>query len=63
MLRLSASIPMQSVKVFNTLGQEVVNKNLSNTEEAVNLSTLSNGIYIAQVAIGNTIETFKIIKR
>jgi len=62
-LRLSASIPMQSVKVFNTLGQEVVNKNLSNTEEAVNLSTLSNGIYIAQVAIGNTIETFKIIKR
>lgn len=62
-LRLSASVPMTSVKVFNTLGQEVSSRNLSNTEEVVNFSTLSTGIYITQVMIGNTTETFKIIKR
>ncbi|GGG26870.1 hypothetical protein GCM10011344_29580 [Dokdonia pacifica] len=62
-VRLNASVPMQNVKVFNTLGQEVVNRTLSNTEETVSISNLSKGVYIAQVAIGNTTETFKFIKR
>ena len=62
-LRLNASVPMENVRLFNTLGQEVVNRTLSNTEETISLSTISNGIYIAQVAIGNTTETFKLIKR
>lgn len=62
-LRLNATVPMQNVRLFNTLGQEVVNKILSNTEETINLSNISSGMYIAQVAIGNTTETFKFIKR
>ncbi len=62
-LRLNAAVPMQNVNVFNTLGQEVVNRALSSTEETVSLSTLSSGIYIAQVAIGNTTETFKFVVR
>lgn len=62
-LLLSALVPMQGVKVFNTLGQEVVVRNLSNTEGSVNFSSLSNGMYVVQVVIGNTTETFKVIKR
>ncbi len=62
-LRLNTTVPMQNVTVFNTLGQEVVNKTLSNTEETINLSSISTGMYIAKVAIGNTTETFKFIKR
>jgi hypothetical protein len=62
-LRLNVSIPMQNIKLFNTLGQEIVNRNLSNTEEVISLSNISTGIYIAQVTIGNNTETFRLIKR
>lgn len=62
-LRLNATVPMQNVKLFNTLGQEVVNRSLSSTSETISLSGLSSGIYIAQVAIDNTIETFKFVVR
>lgn len=62
-LRLNATVPMQNVKLFNTLGQEVVNRSLSSTSETISLSDLSSGIYIAQVAIDNTIETFKFVVR
>lgn len=62
-LRLNASLAMDNIQVYNTLGQEVLNKSLSNNEEIVNLSTLSTGIYIARVAVGGTTETFKLIKR
>ncbi|WP_299769483.1 choice-of-anchor J domain-containing protein [uncultured Dokdonia sp.] len=62
-LQLNATAPMQNVKVFNVLGQEIINRNLSNTEETVSLSNISNGIYITQVTIGNTTETFKFVKR
>jgi hypothetical protein len=54
---------MQNIKLFNTLGQEIVNRNLSNTEEVISLSNISTGIYIAQVTIGNNTETFRLIKR
>lgn len=62
-LRLNASIAMQNITLYNTLGQEVVNRNLSNTEETISLSDISAGIYIARVAIGNNTETFRLIKR
>jgi len=62
-VRLNASVPMQNVTVFNALGQEVVNKSLSNTEETVSISNLSKGLYISKVTIGNTTETFKFIRR
>ncbi len=62
-LRLNASIAMQNIKLYNILGQEVVNRNLSNTEETISLSDISAGIYIAQVTIGNSTETFRLMKR
>lgn len=61
-LQLNANLVMQNIKVFNTLGQEIVNKKLSSTEETINISNLSQGVYIAQISIENSIETFKFIK-
>ena len=61
-LTLQASNPLENIRLFNLLGQQVLTKKLSNTEETLNINTLDTGIYIAKVTIQGNIKTFKIIK-
>ena len=58
----SANNPISSIKIYNILGQTVVNKTLSDYNENLNLSTLVDGIYIAQVEIDNTTKSIKFLK-
>ncbi len=62
-LRLTANTPMESVQLFNVLGQQVANQKLSTTNESVSLSSLKSGVYIATVTIGGQSKTFKIIRK
>ncbi len=63
-LYLKASNFFKSIQVYNLLGQEVVNKNLSSQEETINLSNISSGAYIIHVLSSNgASKNFKIIKR
>jgi len=62
-LSLKANLPIESIQLFNMLGQEVVSQKLANTNEIVNISSLETGIYIVNVNINGQSKSFKIIKR
>jgi len=62
-LKLSANTNMESLQLFNVLGQQVVSQRLSNTNEVVNISALNTGVYIATVTIEGQNKTFKIVKK
>lgn len=62
-LVLSANEVISNISMFNLLGQQVVSKNLSNTNELIDMSSLKDGIYIGSVTINGKNATFKIAKR
>ena len=61
-LRLSAVNPINEVKVFNMLGQEVLRRSYNEREAFINVSNLIEGVYVMKVNIGDSVGTFRIIK-
>jgi hypothetical protein len=59
----SSNLPIDSVKIYNLLGQSAINTKLSNTTENIDLSSLADGIYIAQVEINNSTKAIKFLKQ
>jgi len=62
-LNLSANSSLESVLVYNILGQQVVSQRLSSTNEIIELSSFNTGIYIVKVSIEGNTKSFKIIKK
>ncbi len=62
-LTIKANEAFSSINIFNVLGQQVVNKNLSSTNEVINLASLKTGVYIANVIANGQKTTFKLVKR
>lgn len=58
----SGDLPFSEAIIFNALGQKVINRDLSNREEAIDLSQLNDGIYIVKLNIGNQSKTVKVLK-
>ena len=52
-----------NIDLYNILGQQVITKKLSQTNETLNLSDLNDGIYIAKVSIGSKTKTIKFVKQ
>ena len=63
MLNLSANENLEGLKVFNLLGQEVMSNALSNQSEVIDINGLTSGVYLAQVQINNSVESFKFVKK
>lgn len=61
-LNLSSNTTMNSVSLYNMLGQQVVSQKLNNTKESVNISELQSGVYIATISIDGASKSFKIVK-
>ncbi|TYB77989.1 T9SS type A sorting domain-containing protein [Bizionia saleffrena] len=59
----SANAAFSSIEVYNILGQQVVNKKLSNKTESISMSSLTDGVYLVKVFIGNTSKTIKVLKQ
>jgi hypothetical protein len=58
---IAADIEISSVEVFNVIGKKVMSiKGL--TEDKIDVSNLTNGIYMMRIASGNSILTKKFIK-
>jgi len=53
---------LQSLRVFNAVGQEVLRQELSGSTGTVNISTLSKGIYFLQIQTGHGTVMRKIAK-
>ncbi len=62
-LTINASEAFSSISIFNVLGQQVVNKNLSSNNEVINLSAVKSGVYIVNVVSNGQTSTFKLAKR
>ena len=61
-INLSAANNIESVKVFNLLGQKMISKELNSNSETVDISNLAKGVYLMNVTIDGSKGSFKIIK-
>jgi len=62
-LNLNAQTPLSNISIYNITGQEVLSRSLSNTNETIDLNTLSTGVYIARVAVEGIETAIKFVKR
>ena len=61
-LVMSSSTSLENIQLYNLLGQQVLTKKLSNTNETINIASLDTGVYIAKVSIQGKSKSFKIVK-
>lgn len=60
---LEAPQNVESVNVYNLLGQEVINLTPNSQETAVDISALETGIYVVKVSIEGRISTSRLVKK
>ncbi|MDT0559038.1 T9SS type A sorting domain-containing protein [Ichthyenterobacterium sp. W332] len=58
----SSILPLTGIEIYNVLGKVVINKSLSNTQEYIDMSTVSDGIYLAKIKVEGGSKTIKFIK-
>ncbi|MEP5254516.1 MAG: T9SS type A sorting domain-containing protein [Winogradskyella arenosi] len=58
----SSTSVLTSLDIHSVLGQNVMSKSLSKADESINLSALTNGIYLAEIKINGQSKTIKFIK-
>lgn len=61
-LNISATENIDSVSVFNLFGQNLLNKNINNTDGTIDMSGFATGTYIVNVQSGNNVKTIKVVK-
>ena len=61
-LTIKAQASIDSITVYNMLGQTVVRSTPNANNSAVDMSELQSGAYFVQVSINNSIETVRVIK-
>ena len=61
-LTISNSFPIQSIEIYNLLGQRLINENHDETEVKVNVSNLPSAIYLVKIKSENQTREFKIVK-
>jgi len=62
-LNLKANAQIESVEIFNLLGQNVINTNPNAVETEINTQALQSGVYMMKVIIDGNQKTFKIVKK
>ncbi|WGK65282.1 T9SS type A sorting domain-containing protein [Croceiramulus getboli] len=62
-LTLKCLKPLKTIEVYNVVGQPVIQKKLSALKHEIDISSLSKGVYIAKVKFGETLKTFRFIKK
>jgi len=62
-LNISNSEIINSLSIYNTLGQEVIYSNMNAVSGQINISELPKGIYLVKVLVGTLTSTFKINKQ
>ncbi len=62
-INLKAIENIESVSIYNLLGQSVISKNINAVTSQVNISELATGTYIMKVSINGETGTYKVIKK
>lgn len=58
----SSNLPIEKIELYTILGQQVMTKLTSSTNEVVNLSNLNDGLYLVNIESQGKTKTFKILK-
>ena len=61
-LVIDTGTSLENIQLYNLLGQQVLTKKLSNTNETINIESLDRGVYLAKVSIQGKSKSFKIVK-
>lgn len=61
-LNISHTKNVQSIEIFNLVGQSILSKKVNSTEFQVNISNFPNGTYLVKVNSDEQTETFKVVK-
>jgi hypothetical protein len=61
-LTINAQVSIDSIIVYNMLGQTVITSTPNTNDSTVDMSTLQTGAYFVQVSINNTLNTVRVIK-
>ena len=62
-INLSADSNIDTVVIYNLLGQKVLDQNVNSVNTKLDISTLSSGNYIMRVSIDGQVGSYKVIKR
>lgn len=63
-LKLKSNLlTLKNIDIYNVIGQSVLSKPLTSSNENINLSSLSDGIYIIKVKVGDGEKTIKLLKQ
>ena len=62
-LNISAKETIQKADIFNVLGKKVMSVNINKTKDAIDVSSLSSGIYLIKYNVNDTVGTAKFIKQ
>lgn len=58
----SSNLPFNSISMHSILGKEVVSRELSHQNEVIDLSNLTDGVYLATISINGNSKTIKVLK-
>lgn len=61
-INLSATSNIDRVEIFSLLGQQVMDKVINSTQQQVNISGLSKGVYMVKTYIGESVGSYKLVK-
>ena len=59
----SSNLPFDAIKMYSILGQEVLSKKLSNQNEVIDISNLTDGVYLTTININGNSKTIKLLKQ
>lgn len=62
-LYISNNNTIETVTVYNMIGQQVLSKNIANHSAQISLSGLAAGNYVVKATTSNAVKTFKILKQ
>ena len=62
-LHLTALDKITSVSIYNMLGQEVKQSTPFSTSTSINMTAISNGVYVIKVQVGDQIGLYNTIKK
>jgi len=62
-INLSAQSNIETVAIYNILGQKVVDQDVDAINTSINVSNLSVGTYVMKVSVDGQIGTYKVVKK
>jgi len=61
-INIAASQTIDAIEIYSILGQQVLKEQINKNKSQINISSLSQGVYIVKAYVGDTSGTYRFIK-